>query len=189
MIEVKRLINRIRYKNKDFNAIQFSDYDILQTINECLRYVNQSYAMKNSDFLESKYEIKQSELDESLCRDGVELPEDFMSVVQVTDGRKRLHYAPSYAKPKHDEYKISGGRIYATHDVVLYYHKKIDTVKSEDDMIELPDVLFEPIAKICGMILANAENDVLLQTVDTTVKAVVAKRKFSNAKAVLPFKV
>lgn len=189
MIEVKKLINRIRYKSKDFNAVQYSDYDLMQAINECLRYMNQSYAMKNSDFLEAQYRIKQDELEVSLCCDGVDLPDDFMSIVQVTDGRRRLHYAPSYAKPKCDEYKISGGKIYATRDITLHYHKKLDTVKNEDDIIDLPDILFEPITKISGMILANAENDVLLQTVDTTVKAVVAKRKFSNAKAVLPFKV
>lgn len=189
MIQVDRLIARIRYKNKDFNATQFSDYDLLQCINECLRYINQSYAIKNTDFLEARFEIKQADVDENICEDGVLLPEDYMRVLQVTDGIGRFHYAPTYARPKCNEYRISEGKIFVPRDATLFYHKKIAEVRSEKDSIDLPDILFEPIVKLCGMILNNAENDVMLQTVDDTVKAVVAGRKFSNARGVMPFKV
>lgn len=43
--ELKRLV---RYKAGDNNEVKYSDYDVLQAINEVLRYINQYYI--NSDF-------------------------------------------------------------------------------------------------------------------------------------------
>ena len=51
-IKIKDLVYKIRYKVKDFNELVYSDFDVLEAINECIRYLNQDKAMKNSDFLE-----------------------------------------------------------------------------------------------------------------------------------------
>lgn len=106
---VKRLI---RFKLKDNNEIQFSDYDIMGAVNECIRYLNKNYAIENSDFLEkvtvydeakmnaeiaeenAEIEERNAELDEDeepeelldtldFKTGGAELPEDFLSLVSV----------------------------------------------------------------------------------------------------------
>lgn len=207
MIPANKLIARIRYKSKDFNATEYSDYDIMQAVNESLRYINQCYAVKSADFLEKRFDIVQATMNQEIAEynetaseedklplidlavTGAELPEDFMSVMQVTNGRQRLHYVPTYAAPKYGEYKISDGKVYANTDIVLWYRKKLLPVNSEQDSIDLPDIFFDPLAKIAGMVLANAENDILLKTVEDAVKAVVSGRKFSNMRRKMPFKV
>ena len=60
MITAKSLKQLIRYKLGDNNEVQYSDYDILQAINEVLRYVNQYYI--NSDFLEKVQHYRQDEM-------------------------------------------------------------------------------------------------------------------------------
>lgn len=37
MIAVTELVRLIRFKQKDNNEIKFSDYDIIQALNECIR--------------------------------------------------------------------------------------------------------------------------------------------------------
>ena len=42
MIPAKTVLRLVRYKQKDNNEIKFSDYDILNAMNEALRYIVQS---------------------------------------------------------------------------------------------------------------------------------------------------
>ncbi len=105
MIQVKELINLIRYKLKDNNAITYSDYDIMQGINECIRYINQYYL--NTDFLEKIKHYRQDDINAAIdeanktndtavehvhFRDtGADLPDDFISLVRIVRqvGRQR----------------------------------------------------------------------------------------------------
>lgn len=57
--ELKRLI---RFKERDNNEIRFSDYDIKEALNECIRYFNNSYALQNSDFLEKRVYYDENEM-------------------------------------------------------------------------------------------------------------------------------
>lgn len=95
--EVKRLI---RFKEKDNNEIRFSDYEIKLAVNEVIRYLNNSYALQNSDFLEKvvtyieeEYyyedveegeEVVEETTKQSFKTDGIELPEDFITLVSLT---------------------------------------------------------------------------------------------------------
>ena len=56
MIEVSALVRKIRFKQKDLHEIKYSDYEILQAINEALSYLNQSQALGNSEYLEKDKE-------------------------------------------------------------------------------------------------------------------------------------
>ena len=51
-IEVSKLIRKIRLKAMDFDEIKYSDYQIINAINDVIEYLNASYALRNSDFLE-----------------------------------------------------------------------------------------------------------------------------------------
>ena len=61
-INVKRLVYRIRFKVKDMDEVTYSDYDVMEAVNECIRYLNQDKALKNSDFLEKVQHYVQEEM-------------------------------------------------------------------------------------------------------------------------------
>ncbi len=61
--ELKRLI---RFKCKDNNKIRFSDYDIKMSVNEVLRYVSNSYALQNTDFLEKMATFDEKAMNEEV---------------------------------------------------------------------------------------------------------------------------
>ena len=129
MMKAKDIINLVRYQLKDNNAVQYSDYDVMQALNACLRYINQYYI--NSDFLEQVVYYREDEInaqiDEanqtadtpvahvSMKLTGVELPEDFLSLVRVVrecDGVD-MHPCQAIKTPWPREYKILQNKIYA----------------------------------------------------------------------------
>lgn len=61
--EVKRLI---RFKEKDNNEIRFSDYEVKMSVNECIRYLNNSLALQNSDFLEKVIDLDQEKMNAAI---------------------------------------------------------------------------------------------------------------------------
>ena len=46
MISVKKALKMVRSKLKDNSEILFSDYDIINALSECIRYINNSFAMQ-----------------------------------------------------------------------------------------------------------------------------------------------
>lgn len=214
MITVQELKNLIRYKLKDNNEVQYSDYDIIQAINEVLRYVNQYYI--NSDFLEKVQHYRQDdmnrEIDEynaSLTPDpgdetttptpkehidmmmtGVELPEDFLTIVRIVDGHGRdLHPCDAIRPPRWDEYKIFQNRLYAgVKDVDMLYNAGFMSVSALTDSIELPFVFKDALAKLtCTVLQNNPDTDVMSSAVDDALANVVPLRKYTNMEKRMPF--
>ena len=66
MINVKDIIQSVRFKQKDNNEVKFSDYDIIQSLNEAVRYINRTFALKNSDFLEKEVEYRLDEINDQI---------------------------------------------------------------------------------------------------------------------------
>lgn len=208
--ELKRLV---RFKERDNNEIRFSDYDIREALNECIRYFNNSYALQNSDFLEKLITYDEAEMnievdkinaerleagEELLPRydfknEGVELPEDFITLQGVTCGHDYntlvMRPVEGYRVPMHGEYKVSGGRIYfGSGYAKVLYKAAIPEVKKEDDILELPFVLKDSLAKITCMILENnASTDVLMEAVNEAVSQIVPRRRYTNARIRMPF--
>ena len=208
--ELKRLI---RFKSRDNNEIRFSDYDIREALNECIRYFNNSYALQNSDFMEKHIDYDQNEMNREVDKinaerleageellprydfrnEGVELPEDFISLEGVVDA----HYwndmpmfpTEGYRKPNFGEYKVSGNRIYFGSGCArVLYKAAIPEVKSEDDVLELPFVFKDSLAKITCMILENnATTDVMMEAVNDAVSSIVPRRRYSNTRVRMPF--
>ena len=71
--EIKRLI---RFKEKDNNEIRFSDYEIKMAVNECIRYLNNSFALQNSDFLEKAKHFNEAEMNAEVIKANLDLPEE-----------------------------------------------------------------------------------------------------------------
>ena len=216
MITAKSLKQLIRYKLGDNNEVQYSDYDILQAINEVLRYVNQYYI--NSDFLEKVQHYRQddmnTEIDEynaSLSTDpsdetaekptpkehidmpitGVDLPDYFLTLVRIVDGHGRdLHPGDAIRPPRWDEYKIFHNKLYAgVKDVDMLYNAAFLSITDLDTgKIDLPAVFLDSLCKLACMVLTQTpDGDTMQQAVEAALANVVPMRKYANTEKRMPF--
>ena len=217
-IKVKDLIYKIRYKAKDFNEILYSDFDIIEAVNECIRYLNQEKALRNSDFLEKTQHYVESEMNAEIAeqnedlpdeeklplydfaKDGVELPEDMITIVDIMRLKDAYHLHPIPAVEEinpHDcgQYKIVNGKIYANADFVLLYRAEIaqitlNDLSDSDAIVELPSVFTDLLVKVSVMILTNtADTDVMAQEVSRVTNNLITGRRYNNIKVRMPFKV
>lgn len=210
MIVVQEILRMVRFKQKDNNEIFFSDYDIKYALNEALRYIGQSQALQNSDFLLKTKLYSESEVnakieedndlleDETEKRplisfrlDGVDLPDDYQILAGVTRVKDRYNMRPCNAAcvPSINEYKVVNNKIYSGATLFnMTYKRTLPAVKNiETDKIDLPEFCTDLITKITGLILNQAETDVLLHAVESTTRAIVPRRRFNNAQTKMPF--
>lgn len=205
MIPVKTLYGMIRYKLKDNNAVLYSDYDILQAINECIRYINQYYT--GTDFLEKIAHFDQDAINLQIDEDnqdaeepkphvdmrytGVDFPDDFINLVRVVrqkDGRD-LTPCPAIKPPRPWEYKVVGNKIYAgTTAFDMLYTAAIQGVTSLEDTLELPVTFKDAVCKLsCTILVNNPDTDTMSSAVQDALAAIVPLRRYSNAKKRMPF--
>lgn len=208
-IAAKDVLRMVRFKQQDHNEIKFSDYDIKNALNEALRYIVQSQALQNSDFLDAVKYYSEEEVNAEIAaaneelpeesqrqpisfkKDGIELPEDYVVVSGVTrayDGYP-LYPVDITNVPNPKQYKVCGGKIFAgVPAFYLTYKRTITAVKDlSEDTIDLPTFCLDLIVKVTGMILNQAETDILLKTVDSTATAIIPRRKYNNARMRMPF--
>ena len=217
-IKIKDLIYKIRYKTKDFNELVYSDFDVLEAINECIRYLNQDKAMKNSDFLEKIQHYVQEDMNAEVVKwneehpdeepkplydfavTGVELPEDMIAMVDIMRLKDGYHLHPIPAVEQINphqcgQYKVINDRIYTNADFDLLYRAEIAQISLSDlsdgeAVVELPAVFTDLLVKVAVMILTNtAENDVMAQEVSRVTDNLIAGRRYNNIKVRMPFKV
>lgn len=200
MIDAKEIKRLVRYKQRDNDEIKWSDYDIKNALNEALRYINQSRGLQNSDFLEKEYIIDIHEINKAneeqkppvdFAKDGVELPADYLvlvGIIRMNDGHE-LKPAEAVRIPDARQYKILGNKIYSgAESVKIVYRYFIPSINDiENDKIELPVFLKDCIVKITCLILNQAETDVLLQSVNSIVSAVIPTRRYRNLEKKMPF--
>lgn len=208
-IAAKDVLRMVRFKQQDHNEIKFSDYDIKNALNEALRYIVQSQALQNSDFLDAVKYYSEEEVNAEIAaaneelpeesqrqpisfkKDGIELPEDYVVVSGVTrayDGYP-LYPVDITNVPNPKQYKVCGGKIFAgVPAFYLTYKRTITAVKDlSEDTIDLPTFCLDLIVKVTGMILNQAKTDILLKTVDSTATAIIPRRKYNNARMRMPF--
>jgi len=216
-INVKNLISKIRYKVKDYNEIVYSDYDVIEAVNECIRYLNQVKALKNSDFLEKIRHCVQADMNAEIARyneenpddqkpfydfveTGVELPDDMISIVDIIRLKDGYHLHPIPAVEQINphvggQYKIVNNRIYTNVDFDLLYRAEIqqitlNSLSDSEAIVELPAVFTDLLIKISVMILTNtADNDVMAQEVSRIADNIIPQRRYNNISVRMPFKV
>nr|DAQ20474.1 MAG TPA: hypothetical protein [Caudoviricetes sp.] len=210
-ITFKELNRLIRFKAKDFNETRFSDFEIRESINECLRYFNGSYALRNTDFLEKMHVYDEAEMnaamqdlqevglvdgDESpydFKNTGVELPADFItlqSVMRLNDGYI-MSPTEGIKTPEPWEYKVTGDRLYlGSPNAKILYRAGLPEFKESSGEIDVPNIFKDAIVKGTVMILENnAETDVLMEAFDDMLSSIVPRRRYVNAHIRMPFKV
>ncbi len=222
-IEAKRILRNVRFKLKDNNEIEYSDYDIKNALNECIRYINQHLALKCSDFLEKMQYVREDDINAeiaeknktiqqqinagaatkddlipyiSLAIDGVSIPDDFISLVAVLRAKDGYHLSPvpaaeTLSRFNKSEYKVFANKIYANCDFDLLYRASIDEVTDMvNGSVELPSMFFDAMVKLTCMILQNKpDTDVLMAETSRLMDNIVPRRRYSNIKSRMPFKV
>lgn len=217
-INVKELIYKIRYKTKDLNEVLYSDYDILEAVNECIRYLNQEKALKNSDFLERIKHYVQDEMNAEIAKwneehpeedpkppynfleTGVELPDDMITLVDIIRAKDGYHLHPIPAvepiNPHYcGQYKIVNNRVYVNGDFDMLYRAEIAQLKLSDlsdaeAYVELPMVFADLLCKVAVMVLTESvDNDVLTSEVSRVTDNLITGRRYNNIKVRMPFKV
>lgn len=205
MMKAKDIINLVRYQIKDNNAVQYSDYDVMQALNACMRYINQYYI--NSDFLEQVVYYREDEINAQIDKanqtadtpvahvsmklTGVDLPDDFLSLVRVVrecDGVD-MHPCQAIKTPWPREYKILQNKIYAgVKDIAVMYNIELKAVSSVDDTINLPGVFRDALAKLTCTILANnPDTDTMQSAFEDVLRSIVPLRRYSNMRKKMPF--
>lgn len=187
-IEVSKLIRKIRLKAMDFDEIKYSDYQIINAINDVIEYLNASYALRNSDFLEK---VKEYHLTSEQMQKGATLPYDFVTLVGMNDLQcdRPLTVVPSTETPKFDEYKIVGNKIYSgVTDFVVTYRKRLEEVESANDEIDLP-IVFESLVRNFAFAALSNSSEEMLSGIEEAVQNIVPMRRYSHAKIRMPFMV
>lgn len=192
MIDTKLLVKRIRFKLHDNDETDFSDYDIINALNEALTYIGQSQSLANSDFME-KSRIYDSCLygEMNFPFVGYPLPDDFATLVSITrmDGYK-LHPTEASNIPKENEYKITGDRVYTgAKNFMLVYKRTLEPLSDFEEDIDLPNFCAEIIVKTVVMILNQAETDIMLKAMDDTARSIIPRRRYAGAQMSMQFKV
>lgn len=190
MIEVKKIVSLVRMKEKDFDELRYSDYEIISSLNEALRYIVQSQAMMNSDFLE-KARFYHEHPEDNFALLGISLPDDYLTLVCVSrlDGYKMRPTEISNI-PNEFEYKITAERIFTgSKSFVLAYKKSIDEVETMEDSIDLPPYCLDFVVKITRMVLTQAEQDIMMDVIESTTKSIIPRRRYAGAETKMPFKI
>lgn len=216
MITVQKIIRLVRFKEKDNDEIKYSDYDIISSLNEVIRYMNIRFSMMNADFLEKSVILDEKQINEEIAAynataeednrkeqvrfglTGVELPDDFLSLIGVVrtgidcccrDYKLKCGQAGMRLAP--DEYYLMGNKLFARcRTIKLLYRAAIAQVTSVTDNIELPEFFLDGLAKMTAMILHNdANTDVMREAMDSVIDSMVTRRRYTNVRARMPFKV
>ena len=187
MIEAARVRDEVRWKEKDTDAVRFSDYEIWDALNEVLRYASNRLANLQSDVTERMRTYRQRDFTGVFDEEGVPLPEDFLSLQGVyrIGGTQRLRAIPA-GDVHGNQFKVSGDRLYVHGDFKLCYHAALGAV-DEGDRIPLPGVFFDMLVKLTRMVLTGADNDAMTQTVVSEVEAIVPRRRYNHMRLRMPF--
>lgn len=191
MIEVQDLIRKIRYKANDLNEVKYSDYDILQAINEVIDCINLNKSLQNSDFLEKAETFNQDDYEEDFADKGLVLPYDFITLVGVvrTSDNYQMHPVGTGDEliDACGTYKIIGGRIYTKEkEIKLIYRARIEAAEATNDDVFLPEI-FTNVVVNTSLIALNTGTSTLQQSVDQAVESIVPRRRYAHARARMPF--
>lgn len=187
MIELDTISHIIRWKEKDINAVRFSDYEIIQALDEVLRYISQHLANMQSDLVERSIAYEDSAGDMETL--GAVLPGDFLSIQAVYkdgDRRCRMH-AVSSGELGEDDFRLSNGRIYVKGSVVLCYYGSIPPVRMDTTQIDLPKAFTDVLVKLTRTVLNNGDVDAMTQAVASELESIIPRRKYNHMRVKVPF--
>ena len=180
MIAVSAIIEQVRHEEKDNRQEKYSDWEILQALRKAIRYLANTCSTLNTEFFERMITIPEP-------MGGYDLPPDYITLKSV---RTYNGYAlsPATGQLKPNQYQIMDGRIYAHQPIILHYMSCLEP-PTEGGIIDLPLILVDLIVDLTRMILTNTARDALQEFITQEVRNILPRRKYSNVKIGMDFKV
>ena len=166
---------------KDMDAARYSDYDILQALNETAAYIYSILAEQTSSLLDKRVELQRAGTD-----DGYLLPDDFLQLVNAydADGRVMRTRAKGQDLTEHT-YRIVGSKLYTKSKAVTMDYKPFFVELTVDDLeqeMDLPPFFKTLIKKAVVLLLqAGSQQDTdVLQLISDGVLKIVGNMAYSQ---------
>lgn len=166
---------------KDMDAARYSDYDILQALNETAAYIYSILAEQTSSLLDKRVELQRAGTD-----DGYLLPDDFLQLVNAydADGRVMRTRAKGQDLTEHT-YRIVGSKLYTKSKAVTMDYKPFFVELTMDDLekeMDLPPFFKTLIKKAVVLLLqAGSQQDTdVLQLISDGVLKLVGNMAYSQ---------
>lgn len=166
---------------KDMDAAHYSDYDILQTLNETAAYIYNILAEQTSSLLDKRAELQRAGTD-----DGYLLPDDFLQLVNAYDADERVMRARAKGQELTEHtYRIVGSKLYTKSKAVTMDYKPFFVELTMDDLekeMELPPFFKTLIKKAVILLLqAGSQQDPdVLQLISDGVLKLVGNMAYSQ---------
>ncbi|MDR1701883.1 MAG: hypothetical protein LBR56_03820 [Sporomusaceae bacterium] len=178
---VDELIYSLRLDIGDTNKTEFSDYQIINTLNSVLKIVNNALTKRKSDLITKNAVL-------ALENDETELPADFIAIVRVVNENM---YELFPQKPLNDfGYKIVGNSLTAQTPVVTITYRYSFPKINLGGEIPLPDWFSELLKKYVIMLISQKVNqfDVSFsQMIENDINNITSGREYSVIERELPF--
>lgn len=166
---------------KDMDAAHYSDYDILQALNETAAYIYCTLAEQTSSLLDKRVELQRVGTD-----DGYLLPDDFLQLVNAYDADERVMRARAKGQDLTEHtYRIVGSKLYTKSKVVTMDYKPFFVELTMDDLekeMDLPPFFKTLIKKAVVLLLqAGSQQDTdALQLISNGVLKLVGNMAYSQ---------
>ena len=138
---------------KDMDAAHYSDYDILQALNEVAAYLYNTLAEQTSSLLDKRVELQKVEDD----GEGFALPEDFLQIMSAYNGDARVMEPQTKdGELTEHSYRIVGAKLYTKSKAVTLVYKPFFVDFTADDLekdMDLPPFFKTLIKKAVILIL------------------------------------
>lgn len=166
---------------KDMDAAHYSDYDILQALNETAAYIYNILAEQTSSLLDKRAELQRAGTD-----DGYLLPDDFLQLVNAYDADERVMRARAKGQDLTEHtYRIAGSKLYTKSKAVTMDYKPFFVELTMDDLekeMELPP-FFKTLFKKAVILLLQAgdqQDTDALQLISDGVLKIVGNMAYSQ---------
>ena len=166
---------------KDMDAAHYSDYDILQALNETAAYIYCTLAEQTSSLLAKRAELQRAGTD-----DGYLLPDDFLQLVNAYDADERVMRARAKGQELTEHtYRIVGSKLYTKSKAVTMDYKPFFVELTMDDLekeMDLPPFFKTLIKKAVILLLqAGGQQDTdALQLISDGVLKLVGNMAYSQ---------
>ena len=161
---------------KDMNAAHYSDYDILQALNETAAYIYNILAEQTSSLLDKR----------AGTDDGYLLPDDFLQLVNAYDAAGRVMRARAKGQELTEHtYRIVGSKLYTKSKAVTMDYKPFFVELTMDDLeqeMDLPPFFKNLVKKAVVLLLqAGSQQDTdVLQLISDGVLKLVGNMAYSQ---------
>lgn len=190
MMKVQQLFSKIRLTPEinDNAQVKFSDYQLTEAVNTVLSIVFNTLSQSNNELITAEIEL-------TLTNGVVDLPSDFLSVVNVFSNNGKLTQQSKSKGVDQFTYRIRKNQIYSVNDSLELHYKpyfvEIDPANLTTDL-PVPNYFSELLKKYAIMALQGGINQAdasIVQQISNDVYRLTAGREYNEIEFQQAFKI